>query len=117
MIKSEHIVDAVHTLEKFRNEIIKCVFLVVFATAVVYFQSGYLIEVLSKPLDNLPLFFLTPVEGIMIKMQIAIIGGVVLCIPIIAYRITFLSSAKISKKNRKLIYFLVIPFAIVAFIM
>lgn len=115
MIKSEQIVGAVHAVDKYRNEIIRLMLLVILTTAGVYLKSDYLIDILSKPLDNLPLFFLTPADGIMIKMKIAIIGGILLCIPIFAYRIIFLLAARISKKNRRLLYFLIIPFAVIAF--
>lgn len=116
MIKSEQIVGAVHILHKFRKEIIKLIALVIIASIGVYLNSSYIIQILSKPLSNLPLFFLTPVEGIMIKMKIAVIGGGVICIPLIIYRIIFLLSDKISKKNRRFICFIIIPFVVVSFI-
>jgi sec-independent protein translocase protein TatC len=115
MIKSEQIVDAVQVLNKYRIEIIKQSILLIIIMIIIYFNSSYIINVLSKPLSNLPLFFLTPMEGVMVKMKIAIVSGITLYVPLLAYRIIFLASAKGSDKNRKMLYFLIFPFAIVAF--
>ncbi len=115
MIKSEQIVGVVHTLEKYRNELIRLTVLIILASAAVYFNSGYIIDILSKPLNSMPLFFLTPIDGVMIRMKIAIVGGIVVCLPFITYRIVFLSSEKLSKKNRRMIYFVILPFSIMAF--
>ena len=115
MIKSEQIVGAVHVLNKYRMEIVRQVILLIMIMIVVYINSGYIVDILSRPLNNLPLFFLTPIEGIMIKTKIAIVGGITICIPFITYRIIFLSSSKISTKNRIMLYFIILPFAVIAF--
>lgn len=116
MIKSEQIVGAVHTIEKHRSEIIKGIIIVMISIIAVYLNSAYIIEILSKPLNKMPLIFLTPIEGVMIKMKIAILGGILLSFPLIIYRIIFLSSMRISKKNRRMMYFFILPFSIIAFI-
>lgn len=116
MINSEQIVGAVQVLNKYRTEIVRQVILLILIMIVVYFSSGYVINILTKPLNDLPLFFLTPMEGVMVKMKIAIVGGIILFLPLVTYRIIFLASAKISAKNRRMLYFLIIPFAIIAFI-
>jgi sec-independent protein translocase protein TatC len=116
MIKSEQIVGVVHTLEKYRNELIRMVVLIILVSSAVYFNSAYIIDIMAKPLNSMPLFFLAPVDGVMIRMKIAIVGGIIVCLPLITYRIVFLSSQRISKKNKRMIYFIILPFAIVAFV-
>lgn len=116
MIKSEQIVGVAYTLNKYRLEIVRQIILVILVMVVVYINSEYIIGILSKPLNSMPLFFLTPVEGIMIKMKIAIVGGITLCIPFIAYRIIFLSSSRISTNTRRMLYFIIIPFTVIAFV-
>lgn len=115
MIKSEQIIGAVHILNKYRMEIVRQILLLIFLMTIIYINSGYIIDILSKPLNNLPLFFLTPIEGIIIKMKIAIVGGITLFIPLITYRIIFLSSSKVSVENRRMLYFFILPFAVIAF--
>lgn len=116
MIKSEQIVDAAHILNRYRMEIVRQAILLIILMIVVYFNSGYIISILTKPLNNLPLFFLTPMEGVMVKMKIAIVGGITLYAPILTYRIVFLASSRISVGNRRMLYFAMIPFSIIAFI-
>lgn len=115
MIKSEQIVGIVHILNNNRMEIVRQIILLILMMLLVYINSGYIIDILSKPLNDLPLFFLTPIEGIMIKMKISIVGGITLGFPFIAYRIIFLLSSKVSASNRKMLYFIILPFAVIAF--
>lgn len=115
MIKSEQIVGAVHILNKYRMEIVRQIVLLILIMIIIYINSGYIIDILSKPLNDLPLFFLTPIEGIMIKMKIALVGGITLYAPLIMYRIIFLSSSKVSASNRRMLYFIILPFAVIAF--
>jgi len=115
MIKSEGIVGAVQVLNKYRMEIVRQVILLILIMIVIYFNSAYIINILSKPLNNLPLFFLTPIEGVMVKMKIAIVGGITLFVPLVTYRIIFLASSKLSARNRRMLYFLILPFAVMAF--
>jgi sec-independent protein translocase protein TatC len=116
MIKSEQIVGLVHTLEKYRNEILRMFVMILAITTAVYFNSGLIIDILSKSLNNLPLFFFTPMDGFIIKMKISAISGILLSLPIVICRIVFLTSDRISKKNRKLIYFVICPFSVLFFI-
>ncbi len=115
MIKSEQIIGAVHILNKYRMEIVRQIILLILIMIIIYANSGYIIDILSKPLNDLPLFFLTPIEGVMIKMKIALIGGITLYTPLIAYRIIHLSSSKMSVKNKRMLYFIILPFAVIAF--
>ena len=115
MIESSQIVSVVRGLEKYRKEIIKLLFTVLFITILVYIKSNLIIEFLSLPLNNLPLFFLTPVDGIAVKIKIAFFGGIVLALPVILYRITAILANRLSKKTKRIMYFIVIPFAILFF--
>lgn len=116
MIKSEQIVDMVNVLNRYRMEMVRQIILLILIMIIIYFNSGYIINILAKPLNNLPLFFITPIEGVMVKMKISVISGVTFYIPFLAYRIIFIASAKISVMNRRMLYFIMIPFAVVAFI-
>ncbi|GIM28084.1 Sec-independent protein translocase protein TatC [Clostridium polyendosporum] len=116
MIKSEQIVHLAHFLEKFRKAIITMFIIVIIATSFMYFKSDYIISILTKPLGGIKLYFMTPVEGIMAKMKVAFLGGVVLSSPILAYIVISVCGSKITKEARRLLYFIIIPFAVLLFI-
>lgn len=116
MIKSEQIVDLAKWIEKFRKTIITLFIIVIIASAIMYFQVDYIINILTKPLNGIKLYFMTPVEGIMTKMKVALLGGVVVSSPIIAYILVAMAASKITKKVRILLYFVVIPFSVMLFL-
>ncbi|MBC2582450.1 twin-arginine translocase subunit TatC [Clostridium sp. DJ247] len=116
MVKSEQIVQTVRFLEKFRKSIIVIFAVIIIATSFMYFQADYIVNILTKPLNGIKLYFMTPVEGIMAKMKVAFLGGVVVSSPIIAYLLISMGASKINKKVRRLLYFVVIPLAVVLFI-
>jgi sec-independent protein translocase protein TatC len=116
MIKSEQIVQIVRSLERLRKVIITILMVVIIATAVMYFEADYIINILTKPLNGINLYFMTPVEGIMAKMKVAFLGGVVVSSPIIVYLLLSTGASKIDKKVRRLLYFVIIPLAVMLFI-
>jgi sec-independent protein translocase protein TatC len=116
MVKSEQIVQIVRSLEKFRKVIITIFVVIIIATSIMYFAADYIINILTKPLNGIELYFMTPVDGIMAKMKVAFLGGVVASSPIIAYLIISLGASKINKNIKRLLYFVVIPLAVMLFI-
>lgn len=116
MVKSEHIVKLVHFLEKFRKVIITIFIVVIIAASIMYFEANYIINILTKPLNGISLYFMTPAEGIMAKMKVAFLGGVVVSSPIITYLLISIGASKINKKTKRLLYFVFIPLSIVLFI-
>jgi sec-independent protein translocase protein TatC len=116
MLTSENIVKAVHWLDKYRKKIILLLLLPLITAVGVYYKSNLIIDVLRKPLKGLQIFFLTPIEGIMVKITVALVCSLIITIPIIAYIMVFMFSFKISKKLRNIIRFIIIPFATLSFI-
>lgn len=116
MISSDKIVQVVNSLDKYRKKIIMMLLFPVVVAFGVYNFTDYIIEILARPLDGMTLFFLTPVDGLMAKMEIAIIGALVITIPILAYVLVSILASKISKKMKIIIRFVIIPFATIAFI-
>ena len=116
MIESENIVKAVYWLNSFRKRIIIMAVLLSSSALAVYFQVDYLITIMSKPLGGTPLFFLTPLEGLLVKMKIALLGGFLLAFPLLLYIIISFPGVGLSPKQKKSFYFLVIPFATFSFL-
>lgn len=115
MFNSEQIVGVFHWLDRYRKRIIFMFLIPVVLTIGVYIKADLVIQVIAKPLAGLPLHFITPIDGFMAKMKIALYGGVVLSLPILAYLILSMFSGRMSKRARRLSYFVVIPFAVISF--
>lgn len=116
MIKSELIVQAVHFLERFRKIIVWIIIILLAATSFVYFKADLLINILTKPLNGIQLHFMTPSEGLMAKLQISFLGGVIIASPGITFLIIRFTGPVLTKKVKRLLTFLVIPLAFVLFV-
>lgn len=114
MIESGNIVKAVHWIGKFRTRIILMFIFPFLFSCGVYFISDVILKIITQPLNNQPLYFMTPIEGIMAKLKVAFFGGIVLSFPIIAYFLISIFGTLLEKKKRLRLYFIVIPFSSIA---
>ena len=113
MIKSEVIVQAATWLEKFRKIIVWIILIVIVAASLVYLKANLLINILIKPLNGIQLHFMTPSEGLMAKLKISCLGGLVIASPVIIFLIIRLTGPILTKKVKRLLIFLVIPLSFV----
>lgn len=102
-------------LEELRRRIL-IVALAVFVTGSICFYFAWpIMHILAKPAGNLKLVYLSPLEPFMVKIKIAIFGGLFLALPIILYEILAFVAPALKEHEKKLIYptvfFLVILFA------
>ncbi|AJA46812.1 Sec-independent protein translocase protein TatC [Clostridium pasteurianum DSM 525 = ATCC 6013] len=117
MVKSEQIVGFVKLLEKFRKTIITMFVIVIIVSSFMYFEADYIIGILSKPVHGVDLYFMRPAEGMMVKMKIAFLGGIIISFPFIAYLLIHETGSRLTVKVRRILYFFVTPVAILLFIM
>lgn len=101
-------------LEELRRRIL-IVALAVFVTASICFYFAWpIMHILVKPAGNLKLVYLSPLEPFMVKIKIAIFGGLFLALPIILYEILAFVAPALKAHEKKLIYpmifFLVVLF-------
>lgn len=115
MIKSELIVQAAHWLEKFRKTILWIILIIIATTSLVYLESNLLINVLAKPLNGIQLHFMTPSEGLMAKIRVSFLGGLVIASPIIIFLIIRATGTILTKKIKKLLIFVIIPLSFILF--
>jgi len=115
VITSENIVGLFHWLYRFRKKIIVIVLLPLVISVAVYFFSDQVLKVITLPLNGQTLFFMTPVDGVMAKIKIALFGGIAIAVPIDMCIITSLFRTKLGKKMEFRIFFGIIPFATVSF--
>ncbi|HEY8910589.1 MAG TPA: twin-arginine translocase subunit TatC [Desulfosporosinus sp.] len=116
MIKSEMIVEAARWVESMRKVIVWIVLAVVAAVSLVYFKADLLISILVKPLHGVQLYFLTPAEGLMAKIRVSFLGGLVLASPVILWLIIRQTGTRLAKKTKRLLIFFIVPFAFVLFV-
>lgn len=116
MIKSELIVQAARWLEKFRKIILWIVLIVIAAASLVYLESNLLINILTKPLNGIQLHFMTPSEGLMAKIKVSVLGGLVLALPVITFLTIRFTGPVLTKKTKRLLIFLIIPLSFVLFV-
>ncbi|HEY8891279.1 MAG TPA: twin-arginine translocase subunit TatC [Clostridium sp.] len=116
MIKSELIVQAARWLEKFRKIILWIVLIVIAAASLVYIESNLLINILTKPLNGIQLHFMTPSEGLMAKIKVSFLGGLVLALPVITFLTIRFTGPVLTKKTKRLLIFLIIPLSFVLFV-
>lgn len=115
MIKSELIVQAAHWLERFRKIILWIVLIIIAATSLVYIEANLLINILSKPLNGIQLHFMTPSEGLMAKIRVSFLGGLVIASPMIIFLIIRATGTILTKKIKKLLIFVIIPLSFLLF--
>lgn len=115
MLESENIVGAVRWLGKFRFRILAMVSVIVVSAAAVYTVSDPLLKLLCRPLQDQPLFFMTPVDGVMAKLKVAAFGGIMLSFPILACLIVSMFAPMLERGVRRKIYFLAIPLTVILF--
>ncbi|MGV8905293.1 MAG: twin-arginine translocase subunit TatC [Acetobacterium sp.] len=115
MIKSERIVQAVHWLEKFRKVILWIIIIIIGAASLVYIQADWLITILAAPLNGVQLHFMTPSEGLMAKLKVSVLGGLIIASPIVAFLIIQAAGSALTKKIKRLLIFLILPLSFVLF--
>ncbi|OOM82420.1 Sec-independent protein translocase protein TatC [Clostridium puniceum] len=115
MIKSELIVRAVHWIERFRKIIIWIILIIIIAASLVYIKADLLINILTKPLNGIPLHFMTPSEGLMAKIKISFLGGIVVASPFIIFLIIRFTGPILTKKIKILLIFIIIPLSSILF--
>lgn len=116
MIKSELIVEAARYVQSMRKVLLWMVLALVAAVSIVYFEADLLISILTKPLNGVQLYFLTPAEGLMAKIRVSFLGGIVLASPVILWLIVQQTGAALPKKTKRLLVFFIIPVSFVLFV-
>jgi sec-independent protein translocase protein TatC len=72
-------------LEELRKRIIRSLIVVLIFSIAAYYFSSKIIDFVAKPLPKV--YFMSPTEGFMIRIKIAIIVGIVASVPVLLYQI------------------------------
>jgi sec-independent protein translocase protein TatC len=109
MIESQEIVKAVHWIGDFRKRIFTMFIVMLVFVGGVYYFTDPILNLISKPIEGLDLFFMTPVEGIMTKIKLALFTGVIVSFPITMIFLISIFGNLVDKKKKRKLYFLIVP--------
>ncbi len=74
-------------LEELRRRIIKSVILVIVLAAASYYFSDYLVNIISRPLEEIGVFFKAPHEAFVTHIKVSLFAGAIAAVPFIFYQI------------------------------
>jgi sec-independent protein translocase protein TatC len=96
-------------LAELRKRAIIIILAVIISSAGIFPLMPKLIEILRQDLIGVPLHVFSPMEAIFVTFKASIYAGVVISSPIIIYEIWAFVSPGLTKKERKMIIFALIP--------
>ncbi len=101
-------------LDDLRKKLIICVLTLIIFSILCYLKSSDIIGLLKKPLGDVELVMITPLEGFITNVRAAVFGGIVLSTPIIFLQtILFISPALY--KREKIVIYIAFPFILLLF--
>ena len=96
-------------LVELRNRAIICILSVIISSAVLFLFMPEFIEILREELIGVPLHTFSPMEALFVTFKASIYAGNVISSPIIIYEIWAFVSPGLTKKERRMIIFALIP--------
>ena len=103
-------------LNELRRRLFTAVIAMVVTTAISFLASNYFIQVLTEPVGGLKnLQAITVTENVGVFMRVALLGGVILGMPVIVYELLLFILPGLTSKEKKWIY-IAVPFASLLFL-
>lgn len=103
----------VEHLEELRGRLFWCLIAWLLASGIFYLFTTKFIEIMTKPIGKLIFFNLA--EAFLVKIKLAMVGGIFLAFPVILYHVLQFVLPGLTPKERRYILLLV-PFAILLFL-
>lgn len=113
-MSNEFEMTIIEHLDELRKKLIICIIFTLIFSSVAYIKSASIIDILKLPLGDIDLVFITPVEGFLTKLKVAVFGGMVLASPVMFLQTLLFISPAMYKKE-KIFLFLSLPFIICLF--
>jgi len=103
-------------LNELRRRLFAAVIALVITTAISFLAANYFIQVLTEPVGGLKnLQAITVTENVGVFMRVALLGGVILGMPVIVYELLLYILPGLTPKEKKWIY-IAVPFASLLFL-
>ncbi|WFD12258.1 twin-arginine translocase subunit TatC [Tepidibacter hydrothermalis] len=113
-MSNEFEMTIIEHLDELRKRLIICIVFTLIFSSVAYVKSASIIELLKLPLGDIDLVFITPIEGFLTKLKVAVFGGMLLSSPVMFLQ-TLLFISPAMYKREKVFLFLSLPFIISLF--
>lgn len=115
MLQDEGIAGVVRWLRKNRGRLLFLLLLLLIASCVCYVFSDPLVRLLLAITPGLELYFLSPAEGLIVRMQTAFLFGLLFSLPFLLYFIAAFFSGKIHGSRRFMLFGVFLPAALCLF--
>ena len=103
-------------LNELRRRLFTAVIAMVVTTAISFLATNYFINILTEPVGGLKnLQAITVTENVGVFMKVALLGGVILAMPVIVYELLLYVLPALTDKEKRWIY-LAVPFASLLFL-
>jgi sec-independent protein translocase protein TatC len=102
-------------LDELRRRIIICIVAIIIFSIASYFKSSQLAALIKRPLGDIDLVYITPIEGFVTNIKIAVFGGLLISSPIIFLQTLLFISPGLYKRE-KIILFSMLPAAVLLFL-
>lgn len=103
-------------LEEVRIRVFKIIIALMVTTAVSFYYSGRLVDLITEPIGGRgALVSIEITENISVFMRVALLGGVILGVPLVLHQIIAFFSPALSQSEKRWLYTM-IPFATILFL-
>ncbi|GAB6151323.1 twin-arginine translocase subunit TatC [Desulfosporosinus burensis] len=107
-------VKIIDRLERARKVLALSMLALMVVTVLFYLKADVLVQLLTQPLGQRELVFLSPVEGFMAKIKVVFFSAFIVCFPLILWQSIRLAAPLLTQAQRRIVYW-VIPVATLLF--
>ena len=96
-------------LEELRVRVLKATIAVVASATVIFVFSGRIISILWKDLLNYPPYVFSPLEWLILQINVSLLLAVVICYPYIAYELYMFAKPGLYEHERRFLKIVIVP--------
>jgi len=101
-------------LEELRRRLIVCLVAVTAGILIAFAFAGQLFAILIRPAGDINLIFVEVTEMLSTYMQVCLIGGIIIAMPVLVYELIVFVSPALTPREKKYVW-IILPFIILMF--
>jgi len=101
-------------LEELRRRLIVCLVAVTAGILIAFAFAGQLFAILIRPAGDINLIFVEVTEMLSTYMQVCLIGGIIIAMPVLVYELIVFVSPALTPREKKYVW-IILPFIIMMF--
>jgi len=101
-------------LEELRRRLIACLVAVTAGTLIAFAFADQLFAILIRPAGDINLIFVEVTEMLSTYMQVCLIGGIIIAMPVLVYELIVFVSPALTRREKKYVW-IILPFIILMF--